>query len=145
MTRWHDRWMAEAGNIATWSKDPRTKVGAVAVKERHRLMDGYNGLPAGVIDDPCRMLPDAKYDWTLHAEANVIAKAAKHGVSLDGATVYVTHKPCCQCAALLINAGVRSIIYGDGRTNMPDHKFEIAGIMCSEAEVSLDLLVRSAG
>ena len=51
-------------------------------------------------------------------------------------------KPCCQCAALLINAGVRSIIYGDGRTNMPDHKFEIAGIMCSEADVSLE---RSAG
>jgi len=73
MTGWHHRWMAEAGNIATWSKDPRTKVGAVAVKGRHRLMDGYNGLPAGVTDDPCRMLPDAKYDWTLHAEANVIA------------------------------------------------------------------------
>jgi len=137
--KWRKRWMNQAELIGGWSKDPRTHVGCVFVKDNHRLMDGYNGLPRGVCDDPpVRWGPEEKYDWMCHAEASGVAKAARHGVSLMGSTCFVTHKPCSQCMSLMLNAGVAAVIYGPGKTSMPEQKFRITTIMCEEAGVRLE-------
>lgn len=131
--KWTDRFLRIAAEVAAWSKDPRTKVGAVAVIARRIVGTGYNGLPEGVRDLIERMLPPDKYRWTCHAEANLVATAARS--VLAGATVYVTHHPCSQCAALLIQAGVKRVIVGSGQTNMPPEEFEISAIMFREAEI----------
>lgn len=135
--KWDDRFLAIAWQVSGWSKDPRTKVGAVAVRDRTVLATGYNGLPRGVEDLYIRMTPPDKYLFTCHAEANVVANAAAHGSALEGATVYVTHQPCAQCAALLINAGVRRVVAGDGKTNMPAEQFAASGKMFAEAGVEM--------
>lgn len=137
MTTWTSRFLDTARYFASWSKDPRTQVGAVAVGSSNEIVaSGYNGLPRGVRDLPERMLPPQKYDWTIHAEANLVAQAARP--VLGGKTVYITHPPCSQCAGLLIQAGVARIVYGDGTTNMPPEKFDIARIKCCEAGVELE-------
>lgn len=136
MTDWAQRFIQMAQMISSWSKDPRTKVGAVAVGPENEIVaTGFNGLPRGVVDASERMLAPQKYDWTIHAEANLVAHAARP--VLSGKTVYITHPPCAQCAGLLIQAGVRRIVYGDGTTNMPPEKFDIARIKCCEAGVDL--------
>lgn len=133
--KWARRFMRLAREVASWSKDPRTKVGAVAVGQaRDVLAEGYNGLPRRVADVPARMEAPAKYDWTVHAEANLVAHAARS--VLAGSTVYVTHCCCSQCAALLINAGVAKVIVDSSNTtNMPPEKFAIARMMFAEAGV----------
>jgi dCMP deaminase len=137
MSKWKERFMSAAWMFARWSKDPRTQVGAIAVDDNKRVVaEGYNGLPPGVADLPHRMEPPAKYLWTLHAEANVVAQAAS-GV-LRGTTVYVTHCCCAQCAALLIAAGVRKVVIGRGLTNMPEDTFHAGMTMFSEALVVVE-------
>lgn len=136
MTNWMSRFLDTARFFAAWSKDPRTHVGAVAVGQSNEIIaTGYNGLPRGVRDLPERMLPPQKYDWGIHAEANLVANAARP--ALQGKTVFITHAPCAQCAGLLIQAGVSRIVYGDGTTNMAPEKFDIARVKCCEAGVEL--------
>ena len=137
--KWIDRFLELAELIATWSKDPSTKVGAIAVSSAKQVLcEGYNGFPRGVHDLPERMERPAKYLWTLHAEANLVAHAARHGISLYQSSVFVTHYPCAQCAALLINAGVSSV-YIDvrGKTNMPGEHFVTAALMFQEAGINV--------
>lgn len=109
---WHQRFLVMARTVAGWSKDPSTKVGAVAIRERRVLATGYNGLPAHVSDDLERLKNrDARLSMTVHAEANVIAYAARHGVCLNGATIYVFPLMTCnQCAAQLIQAGIIKVV-----------------------------------
>ena len=79
-----------ARNVASWSKDPSTKVGAVAVRDRRMLVSGFNGLPTGVLDTDARLKDrDQRLKLTTHAEANCVAFAARAGICLNGATVYV--------------------------------------------------------
>jgi dCMP deaminase len=86
-------------------------VGAVAVRDRRILATGYNGLPAGVADTPERLdNRELKLLLTSHAETNLLTYAARDGVSLAGATVYVTLWPCSHCAGQLINAGVVQVV-----------------------------------
>lgn len=134
MSVWHQRFLALAKNIAEWSKDPRTKVGAVAVDTARRIVEtGYNGLPRGVHDQPERMLPPRKYLWTAHAEENLVAHAARD--RLEGTTVYVTHLCCASCARMLINAGVAQVVVGEGTTSMDPAEFETSMAMFAEAGV----------
>jgi dCMP deaminase len=135
--KWARRFMQIARNIASWSKDPSTKVGAVAIGSAKQILaEGYNGIPRGVKDLPERYERPAKYDYIVHAEANVVAHAARS--VLAGSTVYVTHLCCSQCAALLINAGVKTVITDkNAKTSMPPEKFEIARQMFREAGVQL--------
>jgi dCMP deaminase len=136
--KWTNRFLDLAHLIASWSKDPSTKVGAVAVGEgRQILSTGYNGFPRGVHDDiPARMERPTKYLYVVHAEANLVAHAARHGISLKGATVYTTHYPCAQCAALLINSGIAEVrVDVAGKTNMPGEHFDAAARMFYEAGV----------
>jgi len=92
---------------------PRLRVGAVAVKDGYILATGYNGAPRGMdhcIDVGC-LIVDGHCHRAVHAEQNVIAMAARKGISLEGATLYVTHFPCDTCFKLVVNAGIKEIVY----------------------------------
>lgn len=137
MSKWTERFLNLARNVAEWSKDPNTKVGAVAVGESKQILEtGFNGLPRGVQDLPERMERPAKYIWTAHAEENLVAHAARK--QLEGSTVYVTHLCCNACARMLINAGVGKVVVGDGMTSMPVEQFDAATTMFDEAGVELE-------
>ena len=135
---WYDYFMGFARHAASKSKDPSTQVGAVAVGPDGEIRaTGYNGLPRAVEDRPERMERPAKYLWTSHAEENLVAHAARVGVSLKGCTVYVTHYPCSRCARSLIQAGVSKINVGPGTTSMPAEEFETARVMFAESGVDV--------
>jgi len=96
---WDRRFLDLAKHISTWSKDPSTQVGAVAVRDRRILATGYNGFPRG-IEDSFERLADRQQKLlrTVHAEANVVAQASLHGVSLEGASIYIwPFLPCSSC------------------------------------------------
>ena len=132
--KWVNRFIDLAKSIAQWSKDPATKVGAVAVDDDRVILEtGYNGLPRRVLDLPERMERPAKYLWTAHAEENLVAQAARF--RLEGSTVYVTHLCCNGCARMLINAGVKRVVCGAGTTSMPVEQFDVALQMFDEAGV----------
>jgi dCMP deaminase len=140
---WDKRFLELAKHISTWSKDPSTQVGAVAVRERRILATGYNGFPRGVADLPGRLLDrKEKLLRTVHAEANIVAQCSKHGVSLEDSTVYIwPFLPCANCCTLLIQTGVRRIVTPN--TPIPDRWYEsfTASVeMLKEAEVDLVLL-----
>ena len=136
MKSWAEYFLDIARAVSSRSKDPSTKVGAVATDASKRIVEtGYNGLPRKVRDLPERMERPAKYLWTSHAEENLVAHAARD--RLEGTTVYCTNLPCCRCARLLINAGVKKIIYASGTTAMDPEEFEIAKKMFEEADVVL--------
>ena len=141
--KWDERFLAVAALVATWSRDPSTKVGAVAVRDRRILATGFNGLPRGVADLRERLENrELKLAMVAHAEANCITHAAQAGVSLTGATVYVTpFHPCSNCAALLINSGVTRVVIP--KTVVPERwqvNFTLASTMFYEAGVSLEEL-----
>ena len=109
MTNWDERFLEMAELVSTWSKDPSTKVGCVAVNsERIVLGVGYNGFPRGVEDTDERLKDrETKYLMVQHAEANTIQNSQG---DLRGATVYVTHKPCANCCGALIQAGIGKVV-----------------------------------
>lgn len=137
LNKWVHQFIELAHHVATWSKDPRTQVGAVAVDPESKaiLETGYNGLPRGVHDLNERMYAPQKYLFTAHAEENLVAHAARK--VLAGSTVYVTHLCCAACARMLINAGVAKVIVGNGKTSMPSEQFEVAKTMFEESGVLL--------
>lgn len=133
--RWPTYWMGFARHAALKSKDP-TQVGAVLVGPEGEIrLTAFNGPPKGVKDTPERLERPRKYLFASHAEANLIAFAAREGIRTKGCTVYVTHKPCAGCARTLIQAGIGHVVYGDGVTSMPDEEFEAAEQMLIEADV----------
>lgn len=134
--KWAQRFLGVATEVATWSKDPSTKVGCVMVSDDGVIVaTGYNGLPRGVDDAPERMERPTKYLWTVHAEAAAVANAARSGARLAGATAFTTHMSCAGCARLMINAGITCVVAGDGKTSMPDAEFDAAALMLREAGV----------
>ena len=89
----------------------RRQVGALVVKDHMIISDGYNGTPSGfpnICEEDNRTLP-----YVLHAEANAITKLARSSNNSDGATLYVTAAPCIECAKLIIQAGIKRVIYGE--------------------------------
>ena len=129
-----------ARNVASWSKDPSTKVGAVAVCDRRMLVSGFNGLPTGVLDTDARLKDrDQRLKLTTHAEANCVAFAARAGICLNGATVYVWPlMTCSQCAALLIQAGINKVVVPDYvEPQRWQESFDLARAMFIEAGVSV--------
>ena len=140
---WNYRFLDLAKTLAKWSKDPSTQVGAVAVKNKRILGTGYNGFPHGISDLPGRLSDrNEKLLRTVHAEANIIAHAARHGVSLAGSTVYVwPFLPCSNCCTLLIQAGITRVVAPD--LPIPDRwadNFAMSQGMFCEAGVDLVLL-----
>ena len=132
----HDYFMGFAAHAATASKDS-TKVGACLVSpEGAVILTGYNGPPMGVYDSPERRERPAKYLFASHAEANVIAFAARRGIRTEGCTLYTTHACCAGCAKSIIQAGIKCVIAGPGKTSMPSDEFTAATEMFSEAHVA---------
>lgn len=100
---------------AIWAKNSycrRRQVGALLVKDKMIISDGYNGTPAG-FENVCEDENGVTKPYVLHAEANAISKIAKSGNNSDGATLYVTASPCIECSKLIIQAGIRRVVYRD--------------------------------
>ena len=112
---WDQRFLVLASHIAGWSKDPSTKVGAIAVRDRRILAQGFNGLPVGITDSNTRLDDrEIRLSMTVHAEMNCVAFAAKSGVCLAGSTMYIWPlMTCSNCAAVLIQADINKIIVPD--------------------------------
>ena len=90
----------------------RRKVGALIVKDKMIISDGYNGTPAG-FENVCEDDNGVTKPYVLHAEANAITKIARSNNSSDGATMYVTASPCIECAKLIIQAGIKRVVYSE--------------------------------
>lgn len=90
----------------------RRKVGALLVKDKMIISDGFNGTPSG-FDNICEDDNDKTYSYVLHAEANAITKVARSNNSSDGATLYVTAAPCIECAKLIIQAGIKRVVFNE--------------------------------
>lgn len=127
MNKWDKRFCEMAKFVATWSScyQENRQVGAVIVRDKRILTTGYNGAPSGV--ESCKDKGEClrkKLDiesgtrheicYAVHAEQNAIAQAAKLGITLEGATLYCTHQPCVICAKLIINSGIKHIIFEVG-------------------------------
>lgn len=122
--KWDKRFMDMAELVSSWTSCYRNgrAIGAVIVRDKRILTTGYNGAPAGLktCRDKCECLRDklgvpsgtrAELCYAVHAEQNAIAQAAKLGISVDGATLYCTHQPCSVCAKIIVNAGIKRIVY----------------------------------
>jgi len=90
----------------------RRQVGALLVKDKMIISDGYNGTPSG-FENICEDDSNVTKSYVLHAEANAITKVARSFNSSDGATLYVTASPCIECAKLIIQAGILRVVYGE--------------------------------
>ena len=106
------RYMRMASVWAENSYCKRRQVGALLVKNKMIISDGYNGTPEG-FENRCENDEDSTYPYVLHAEANAITKVAKSSNSSEGATMYVTASPCIECAKLIIQAGIRRVVYAE--------------------------------
>ena len=98
-----------------WSENSyckRRKVGALLVKDKMIISDGYNGTPSG-FENICEDENNVTKPYVLHAEANAITKVARSNNSSNGATLYVTSSPCIECAKLIIQAGIKRVVYCD--------------------------------
>ncbi|MCR4860357.1 MAG: dCMP deaminase family protein [Bacteroidales bacterium] len=112
MSKFDDKYMQMAAVWATNSYCKRRQVGALIVKDRMIISDGYNGTPSG-FENICEDENGVTKPYVLHAEANAISKVAKSGNSSEGATLYVTASPCLECAKLIIQSGIRRVVYRD--------------------------------
>ena len=112
MNKFDERYLEMA---AVWAKNSyckRRQVGALLVKDRMIISDGYNGTPAG-FENVCEDENGVTKPYVLHAEANDITKVAQSGNSSQGATLYVTASPCMECSKLIIQSGIKRVVYSD--------------------------------
>ena len=106
------RYMRMATIWAENSYCKRRQVGALIVKDKMIISDGYNGTPSG-FENVCEDEHGLTKPYVLHAEANAITKIARSGNSSEGATMYVTASPCIECAKLIIQAGIKRVVYAE--------------------------------
>ena len=125
--KWDKRFVDLLSQIETWSSCLKRHVACIIMKDNRILTTGYNGAPAGV--PSCVERNECiRYDslsgqqlehcWGVHAEQNAILQAAKLGISLEGATLYCSCKPCSHCSKMIINSGVKRIVYRDDYPDM---------------------------
>lgn len=112
MQKFDHSYMEMAAIWAANSYCKRRKVGALLVKDRMIISDGYNGTPSG-FENVCEDENGVTKPYVLHAEANAITKVARSGNSSLGATLYVTAAPCIECSKLIIQAGITRVVYRD--------------------------------
>ena len=144
MDKWDSRFMKMADFIGSWSScyQENRQVGAVIVRDKRIITTGYNGAPSGVksckengecLRKKLNIASGTRLEscYAVHAEQNAIAQAAKLGESVDGATIYVTHQPCTICTKMIINSGIKKVVYRNG---YPD---EFSKVLLDEAGVTL--------
>ena len=112
---WDEYFMRIAVDVSSRSTCDRKHVGALIVRDRNILSTGYNGSVSGLphCDDVGHIMENGHCLATIHAESNSIIQAAKHGVSIDGASIYTTASPCWNCFKLIVNSGMRRILFGE--------------------------------
>ena len=108
--KYHKTYLKMAVEWSTLSCCNRKKVGALIVKDGTIISDGFNGTPKGFPND-CEDANGDTYWYVLHAEANAILKVAKSSQSTDGSTLYVTYSPCKECSKLIVQAGIRRVVF----------------------------------
>lgn len=138
--KWDSRFLNMASLVASWSKDPSIKVGAVIVDPRRRVMGhGYNGFAHGCHDHAMYYADrNIKYKRVIHAEVNAILNA---NAPITGCTLYSTFHPCCQCAAIIVQAGITEVVYiPNDRDEAYKESFEAAQLMFAEAGVRIRLV-----
>jgi dCMP deaminase len=147
---WDQYYLGLLSPIAARSKDARTQVGAVLIgRKGEPLGFGYNGFVRGIKETPFRWERNSgqKHLWTVHAEANAVAQAARVGIPLDGATAYVNFCPCVECSKLLLSAGIVRVVVDKTNHDLvnSDHWSKnqpIVDTMFAEAGARLDWVVR---
>ena len=131
-----------AKRISTWSKDPSRQIGAIAVKNRNVIAQGYNGFPRGIDDDERYNNREVKYKYVVHAEMNCISNASFNGVSLVDSDFYVHGLPVCSdCAKGIIQVGVANVFMPS--QEIPDHwveSWDLTRSMFDEAGVKWHFL-----
>jgi dCMP deaminase len=110
-----------AKETSTLSHCVRSKVGAVLVKDGNIISFGYNGTPSGM--DNCCERDDVTLPHVIHAEVNAILKAAKTGNSVDGSTLYLTLSPCLDCSKLILQSGIKKVVYLNRYRNLEGVNF----------------------
>jgi dCMP deaminase len=140
--KWTGRLLKMAKYVATWSKDPSTKVGAVITTEDGKPVSwGFNGIPMGVDDSKeGRYIRPYKYKWFAHAERNAMDLASR--TDLSGCVMFVTFSPCTNCAQSIIQRGIRTLVVDEDYTSdkMPEHwkeDMKVAVEMLEEAGVKI--------
>ena len=143
MTRpsWPEYFMGITKMVALRSTCLRRKVGAILVKDKRLLATGYNGAPSGLkhcedvgcLRENSSVPSGMRHELCrgLHAEQNVIVQAAYHGIAINGATLYCTNKPCVICSKMIINAGIRKVVYEESYDD------PLADQMMAEADIEL--------
>lgn len=128
--KWDRRFMDMCKLVSSWSTCARAgrQVGSIIVKNKRIIATGYNGAPMGIMSctekghcvrDLLKIESGTRQEicFATHAEQNALIQAARLGIAVDGATIYITHQPCAICTKLIINAGIKRIVYG---YNYPD-------------------------
>ena len=152
MDKWDIRFMEMARVVSSWTScfAPNRAVGAVIVKDKRIMTTGYNGAPAGVktcvergecLREKLGIASGTKQEicYATHAEQNAIIQAARLGVSIDGATLYCTHQPCTICSKMIVNAGIKRVVYKEG---YPD---DFAVEILKEGGISLEKYENEGG
>lgn len=134
--KWHKRFLDLAAHVASWSRDPSTRVGAVVVRPDRTVSSmGYNGFPRGVVDSDERYTDrPTKYQFICHAEANAIVSASE---SLVGHTLYATLFPCNECAKLIIQSGIKAVVAPTAGNERWTESHQIASQMFDEAQIEV--------
>lgn len=146
--------------VASKSKDPKTKIGAVLVRDNRIISSGYNGICRGVNDNiPERLVRPAKYMWFEHGERNSIFAAARHGISTAGTVMYTNGIPCVDCARAIIQAGIVKVVIhriyeqlcseaqknnSENRAQWKGHN-EVSMTMFRESGVELEVFYKPVG
>lgn len=142
----HLKFLAIAQSIAELSKDPSTKVGALLLGPQNEGGPwGYNGAPRGCkADEDYRFgNRDEKLHWAEHAERNAIYAAARTGFRTVGATIYVTHPPCIECARAIVQAGIKKVVFPEPTGEFSERwsdSFRRASYLFSECDLEVEML-----
>lgn len=138
-SKWHYRFLNLAKHISEWSRDPSTKVGAVIVDNKKRIVSiGYNGFPVGIQDDARLNIRDIKLQLIVHAERNALLFANK---PLDNCILYTyPFMPCSVCAGMIIQSGIKHVISYINNNERWAENFKISEQMFEEAGLTLTLL-----
>jgi dCMP deaminase len=143
LDKWDHRFMSIAKEVSLWSKDPSTKVSAVAVKDKRILGTGFNGFPVGIADTEERLNNrELKYSLIVHAEMNLLCNLLYHGVSPKGATLYVYGLPVCgDCIKSVIQSGInRIVIQSKVDPKWKEQWDKISAPMCEEVGVEVEFM-----
>ena len=150
--KWDIRFLKMAEHVANWSScyQDNRQVGAVIVKEKRVVTTGSNGAPTGI--KTCKERKEClrcklqiksgthlEEGYAVHAEQNAIIQAARLGIAIDGCTLYCTHQPCTICAKMIINAGIKRVVYRFGYPNKFSLElFNESGVIIEKLEYSED-------